>query len=457
MYNLNTKFMKPKNIFKFLMAAFLAVVLLGSCADNTEAEPLFDKTPTERLNEQKSELSQALLTSEYGWKAVYFTDDTQLGGFTHLFKFTADGKVQMASDFDEDTAVYTSDYSVTLGSTVSLLFNTFNRIHLLSDSDNYPTAALRGKGYLGDFQFLYYGQENGDLLFKSNRLVRDIRFVKATAQDWADLAKNLDTEHNLIGGIERPLFKLLETNDGTTIKKYDFTYSPVARFATSKSLDAGSSEVISVGVGYTPTSIVVSPAVEVGGQSLTNFVYNSVDGSFTATGTGGVTATIKYSSAPLVLTDDYKILLPGKVYSRFGYYPGDYTEDAPTNSELFFTELEKINASLPAGQSISSVQLYLNHSLGNFIYYTFVGRAALQHYVDVVEDPVGKKIILKHKSWNGNTTVATPAFLAGFDSKLMDPNGLYVKKESFRLYYSNTVFTFTSASSSFRMTTWQLN
>ncbi|MHC0441808.1 DUF4302 domain-containing protein [Flavobacterium sp. 3-210] len=448
--------MKINFIYKYLFATLL-VLYLGSCSNNTDAEQIFDQTPTERLNAQKSELSNLLLSSEFGWKAVYFTDNTVLGGYTHLFKFAKDGTVQMASDFDSDTNVYKSEYEVQLGSTVSVVFTTRNRIHLLSESDNYPIPALRAKGYLGDFQFLYYGQENGEIIFRTNRSGEELRFVKATANDWTDLPKNILMEQNVIGGDDRPLFRLLETNDGKAIHKFDFSFSAITRFAESNSIESGYTVSYNMGVGYTPTGIVVSPAVEVGEQKLTNFTYNSTDGSFTATGTGGVSAVIKYTDKPLVLTDDYKIMLPGKVYSRFGYYPNDYTEDAVTNSVLFKAELAKINAALPAGQSISSVQIYMNHSLGNFIYYTFVGRAALQHYVDVVEDPVGKKIILKHKSWNGNTTVATPAFLAGFDKNLMDANGLYVKKESFRLFYSNTVYTFTSSSTPFRMTTWQLN
>lgn len=449
--------MKPKNILKYLIAAFLALSVLGACTNSTEAEPLFDKTPAERLNAQKKELNDALLASEFGWKAVYFTDDTQLGGFTHLFKFSAGGKVVMASDFNDDVLQHESEYDVVLGSTVSLLFTTFNKIHLLSDSDNYPTNALRGKGYLGDFQFLYYGQENGNLLFKSNRLVREVRFVKATQQDWTDLAKNLVTKQNLVGGIDKPLFKFLEINDGKSIKKYEFGYNPLSRYSSSTSLEEGSSEVVSMGVGYTPTGLVVSPALKVAGQSLTNFVYDDASQSFTATGTGGISAAIKYSNAPLSLTDDYKILLPGSPHAWFGYYVGDYTEDAPTNSELFVKELAGINASLPAGVTITSVQLYLNHSLGNFIYYTFAGRASIFHYVNVTEDAVGKKVILTHKSWNGNTAVATPAFLKEFDKHLVNAAGVYVKKENFRLYYVDPVYTFTSASSSFRMTTWKLN
>jgi len=451
--------MKIKNIYKYLFAALLALQL-SSCDNNTDAEQKFDQTPTERLNAQKSELNEALLSSPEGWKAVYFTDNTILGGYTHLFKFAADGTVIMASDFSKDlkTQVSTkSEYAVQLGSTVSLTFTTKNWIHLLSDSYDYPVDALLAEGYRGDFQFLYYGQENGEIIFRTNRNNRELRFVKATAKDWTDLPKNFDMIPNVIGSDARPLFRLLETNDGTTKHQFDFSFSEVTRYAEANSIEAGYSVNYNMGIGYTPTGIVVSPAVEVGGQKLTNFTYNDADGSFTATGTGGVTAVIKYTDKPLSLTNDYKALLTGQPYALFGFYTDDYTVDAPTNSKLFQAEIDKINAALPAGQSVASVQLYFNHSLGTFIYYTFNGRAALQHYVTVEEDAVGKKIILKHKSWNGNTTVATPAFLASFDKYFMDTNGIYVKRESFRLVYTNVVYTFTSSSSPFRMTTWKIN
>lgn len=445
--------MKIKNIYKFLFAAILALQL-SSCDNNTDTEAKFDQTPTERLNARKAELNEALLSSPEGWKAVYFTDNTVLGGYTHLFKFFADGSVEMASDFDTTTSKFKSEYQIQLGSTVSVVFTTKNRIHLLSDSNDYPIEALEGEGYRGDFQFLYYGQENGEIIFRTNRNNQELRFVKATKEDWDNLAQNFDMIPNIIGDPSLGLYRGLETNDGTTKKTYDFNpFSTITRYTTI----ADAAGVYDMGIGYTPNGLVVSPAIVVGNQQLSNFIFNEADGSFTAKGTGGVSATIKYSDSPFLLTDDYKILLPGRAYSRFGYYPDDYTVDAPTNSELFREEIAKVDANLPAGQYLTSVQLYLNHSLGNFIYYTFQGRGALQHFVDVQEDAAGKKIILKHKSWNGNTTVATPAFLADFDKYFMDVNGIYVKKESFKLGYSNTVYTFKSLSSTFRMTTWQLN
>ncbi|WP_374172761.1 DUF4302 domain-containing protein [Flavobacterium tructae] len=447
--------MKAKNIYKYLAISLIAL-FLGSCT-STEVDAKFDQNATERLSSRQKELNDVLLSSSEGWKAVYYTDSTQLGGWTHLFKFLPEGKVDMASDFNSLTGTYKSQYEIQVGSTVSLVFTTENRIHLLSDANNSPTAALLAKGYLGDFQFFYYGQKNGDIIFRTNRNGHEVRFVKATAKDWTDLPKNTPIINAITGDEVSPLYRLLQINDGSTVQNYDFDYNTAARFGVATSLVAGSNDVQNLALAFTPTGATVKPALTVKGQKLTNFVYDTATNNFVATGTGGVSATLKFSNVPPRLTDDYKILLPGKISARFGYYVDDYTEDASTNSQLFINELAKINASLPKGVTITSVQLYLNHSLGNFIYYTFAGgQPAIFHYIDVVEDAPNQKIILKHKSWNGNTTAAAPAFLANFDKNLVNTTGVYVKKENFKLGYTNTVYTFTSASSSFRMTTWLL-
>ncbi|TDW51510.1 uncharacterized protein DUF4302 [Flavobacterium sp. 270] len=445
-----------KNIYKYLIAGIL-ILQLSACSNATEAEQLFEKTPTERLNAQKEELNNVLLSSEFGWKAVYFTDDTVLGGYTHLFKFAADGTVQMASDFDADTAIYKSEYQVQLGSTVSLVFTTRNRIHLLSESDNYPIPALRAKGYLGDFQFLYYGQENGEIIFKTNRSGIELRFVKAKAEDWTNLHLNLDMEKNVVGADSRPLFRLLETNDGTTKHQYDFSFSPVTRFATANSIEAGYVMSYNMGIGYSPTGIVVSPAVLVGTQKLSVFVYNPADGSFTATGTGGATAVIKYTTRPLIVNDDYKALLTGKPQIVLGYIAANlYT--APTTSKYAKTLLDKVNATLPANQQLSRIQIYFNSAFGTYIEYRFNGgKASLYHNLTTSENATNKTIILNHDSWdNGSAYIAAPAFLKDLDAEFMNAGGLYIKKEIFKITFSNQIWTITSSSSNFRITTYQL-
>jgi hypothetical protein len=446
--------MKIQNIFKLLFVAFFALQF-SACEDNTDVDPKFDKTPTDRLNAQMTELQQLLLSSPEGWKAVYFTDNTVLGGYTHLFKFAADGTVEMASDFDTDTDIYKSEYQIQLGSTVSLTFTTKNRIHLLSESDNYPITALRAKGYLGDFQFLYYGQENGQIVFRANRNKQEIRFVKATNEDWDNLPKNFDMIPNVVGANTRPLFRLLETNDGTTKHQFDFSFSEVTRYAEANSIETGYSVSYNLGIGYTPTGIVVNPAVEVGGQKLTEFVYNDADGSFTATGTNGVTATIKYTNKPLIITDDYKILLEGQPQFVLGYIDANLYTAASTS---IYTKslIDKVNSTLPANQKLARVQLIFNNAVnGSYIQYTFNGgKASIVHFVTTSEDAVNKTLIISDDGWTVNA--ASRAFLAELDAELLNPGGLYVKKESFRVTYTNTIYTLTSASTNFRLTTYQL-
>jgi hypothetical protein len=450
--------MKIKNIYKFLFAAFLALQL-SACDNNTDADPKFDKTPTERLNARMAELQQALLSSPEGWKAIYFTDNTVLGGYTHFFKFAADGTVQMASDFDAslDTDVTNkSEYQIQLGSTVSLTFTTKNWIHLLSESDNYPIPALRAKGYLGDFQFLYYGQENGQIIFKANRNGQEIRFVKATKEDWDNLPKNFDMIPNVIGSNTRPLFRLLETNDGSTKHQFDFSFSPITRFAVANSIETGYSVSFKFGVGYTPTGIVVNPAIQVGSQKLTDFLYNDADGSFTATGTNGVSAVIKYTTKPLVVTDDYKVMLHGP---QTGYaYIHANLATAPSNSPLFNALIAEINASLPSTQKINRIQFTFNDAFGDsYIAYTFTGgKTTIYHNITVQEDAVNKRLIIIPGTWESNTgaTIAQPVLLKKVDTELMNPSGLYVKKEAFKIAFSNNIFTFTSSTTNFRMTTY---
>jgi len=443
---------------KKLIKVFLIVAITFQfvACENKEDITVFEQNATERLNERSKELSDILLSSEFGWKAVYFTDSTQLGGFTHLMKFKDGKNVDMASDFDEDTSIISSEYKIELGSTISLLFTTRNRIHLLSDSDNYPTAELRGQGYKGDFQFLYYGQENGEIIFRTNRSFEELRFVKATALDWSDLAKNTTMRANLNGTIDSSLFKLLETNDGSTIEKFDFNYDSASRFSIATSTDVSSEETISLAIAYTPTGIIVKPALTVNDQKLSVFTYDAGTGNFVATGTSGVTATIGSTDIPPLLTDDYKDLLRGKPETGFAYI-AEYLEFAPTNSGLFLSLLNEINTGLPQGVAIDRVQFTFNDGSSNYVVYTFTGgRAPIFHFFTTTEDKVKKSIILTSGRWTdqNGTRINRPAYLKKLDDQIMNPSGLYVKKENFNIAFSNDIYTFTSTTTPFRITTY---
>jgi hypothetical protein len=249
---------------------------------------------------------------------------------------------------------------------------------------------------------------------------------------------------------------LLEIKQGTNNLVFDFTFGSDTRFANGSSVTPGSSGGFGLGVAYTPTGIIVSPAIGIGDQNLSVFTYDPTTGDFVATGTNGLTASIKYSSKPLVLTDDYKMLLAGNTLKGYAYI-APFLDNTATNSALFNSLVKEVNASLPAGIKLSRVQFYFNDAGFSYIGYRFSGgKTTIFHNIDTAEDAVNKTIIFSDVSWESNTGVPLPppAFLKNLDDQLMTASGFYVKKENFKVGAPNDIFTFTSASSPFRMTTY---
>jgi len=116
--------------------------------------------------------------------------------------------------------------------------------------------------------------------------------------------------------------------------------------------------------------------------------------------------------------------------------------------------LNEINNASAAKVNRVQFTFYNNRTVD--IMYSFTGgKATVYHRATVTEDAVNKTIILKHSLWhNGTAVIAADPLVKNLDDKLMDPKGLYVTKESFRITYSNTIYTFAGASSSFRITTY---
>lgn len=270
---------------KTIIKGFLALgllVALGACqGDNFENK--FDETATERLQKRKVELRKELLDSEDGWKMTYFTDDKQLGGFTYLFNFLDDRNVKSASDFDPYTGSDSNqqwrkdplvpdvtEYNIVLGSTVSLVFTEGSYVSLLANNDIFPAGTnLKGQGYRGDFQYLYYGVDSEGINFKTNRHNVDLKFERATKQDWDQLHLNR-TMMDVVSS-KRSLI----ASDSGVSTTYNFRYTKSTRYATVLTTDRTMSINANggIGIGFTPNSIKISPAIEFeDGSSLSELV-----------------------------------------------------------------------------------------------------------------------------------------------------------------------------------------
>lgn len=261
---------------QLIKKSFLAIILLltlQACNDN-EAEVIFKDSPAVRLQKQTKELQELLKSSPEGWKATYFTDDTELGGYSYLFRFTDDNTVEMASDFGTD-GVTSSEWELQVGSTLKLSFTTKNKIHELSDSNTFPDTELRGQGYKGSFEFLYYGTEGDDIIFRTNRDFIELRFSKAASTDWTAIST-----HKKIWESFPSSHLAYKIGD----KVSNFSYAHSRRFASNT--DSGTSTA-GFGIGFTPTGVTISPAIDVEGTLYSEFTLSddksrliSLDGAF---------------------------------------------------------------------------------------------------------------------------------------------------------------------------------
>ncbi|OAD43113.1 DUF4302 domain-containing protein [Polaribacter atrinae] len=429
--------MKKIKINTCQLIVALCLFVLSSCDENNDPELLFEDTPTVRIEKSIAELKTALQGSENGWKTTYFTDDSELGGFTFLFDFISDSEVIMDSDFGTPDVSATSLYDITLGSTVKLTFTTKNVIHQLSDSNNFPDDDLRGQGYKGSFEFLYFKTEGDDILFKSNR-DRDIiiRFSKASKEDWTSLTSLNKTmlETNIPKNPLKSVFRNITLESGGKTTLYGFSFNEARRFATVTAISKDAVKTdLSFGIAPKPTGFVVSPAIEIENVVLEEFIYNLDDDEFVAE-VDGVKITLSYA-------DELSFLLPFYDFgneSRGNNNMRLYRTNLP-NSDLssenfinFYKEWEAHFTATQSGRTVTRVYLYNLETVDNSfvqVRYLSSGRSFSLNFkftYTVTENATGNKIYKLTETVPVNTT-RRAGILPLLDFLFRD-SGFYVQK-----------------------------
>ncbi len=439
-----------KYIINYKIAGLLLILMaiFYSCDTNEGAEELFDDSVTTRYNDQEAELRDLLKSSPEGWRTTYFTDNTQLGGYTFIFKFEDDKNVKMSSDFDGNFDVKTSEYDVIIGSTTKLSFVTKNEIHKLSDSNNSPDATLRGKGYKGDFEFLYYGKDGDDLIFRTNRDFIELRFTKAVKEDWGKLEDSKEMRNNLVSNATTSVFKLLVVSDGTKETRYNFNYNEARLYANPSYIDAlGNENELGFGIAATPTGLLVDPAIEIDGATFVEFTYDETKKQFISN-SGSQTAAIGFFDEPAFITSDvqnigtpksenFRYFLSWGVNSLTSSGFNSLIEDINTAVALYGFEFRGLQfSSVP--RTDGTVRVWVNLS-GNWLSYSYTS-----------EIKEGKLFLTYVEPANGNGVTLEDAvrpLLNFFGST----KGLYYTEEgSFKTNtnrYSNLSGTLTSAES----------
>ncbi len=154
---------------KYLIYLFFAPLLLVSC-QKVEVEPLFSGTANQRTTEALNAYKKVLTDAPYGWKASYYPNSGTEGGYSFYLKFTTDGQVAMYSDLFYLSAAqsFTSTYQVKALAVPSLVFDTYNYLHLLVDPDPSVWGGTVGQGYSADQELAFKKATTDSVILEGN-------------------------------------------------------------------------------------------------------------------------------------------------------------------------------------------------------------------------------------------------------------------------------------------------
>src|SRR5688500_18012521 len=220
-------FIKKKKMKRLLIIFFIVTAVVSSC--KKDDDPVFDKSPDERLKEKLDEYQAQLSGAQNGWKGLLITNGGNGSTHSFYFKFNNENRVVMLSDFDSLSAVTLKESSYRLKALQqpSLLFDTYSYLHVLSDPDGTVNGGAQGAGLLSEFEF-YFDAATSDTIkligrFNASKMTL-IRATKAEADAFnsGQLAAGLN-----ILNINKILTYFKRLTIGSQL--YDVKIDPVSR------------------------------------------------------------------------------------------------------------------------------------------------------------------------------------------------------------------------------------
>jgi len=195
---------------------FLLIILAGISSCKKETDPVFDKSPDDRINDTLLHYQQVLTSAPYGWKALVYPAGVPGSVYGFYFVFSDANRVQMFSDFNAPSTnnVRESSWRLKALQQPSLLFDTYSYLHVLCDPDASHNGGEYGSGLGSDFEFAINGAQ-GDSVWLTGRFNRSKAvMIKATQQDQANylqhkINRSIDSISALL-----TYFHRLSTNSG---------------------------------------------------------------------------------------------------------------------------------------------------------------------------------------------------------------------------------------------------
>lgn len=292
----------------------MMIFILSACEkeEDTPAE-----RPDERLNEVLSNYKSQLVGSVYGWKAILYPDGG--AGYSFLFQFTDNDRVQMYSDINAGTATESkeSTYRLQALQRPSLLFDTYSYLHILADPDASKSGGDWGEGQYSDFEFAFESASADTITLSGQYNGSRLVLIRATQEEAQNYIRNIAETAETFENITQLTTYFKRLTAGNQV--FDISMDVSARRITFSYYEGDVARSFTSSYYYTENGLVLlEPFVnnQLSIRSLSALRYHATDRRFTLKVNNDIDASIREATSP-IKTDLQAV-------QRFYNAPGEY-------------------------------------------------------------------------------------------------------------------------------------
>lgn len=298
---------------KIYMIGLFALLIVQACKKDQE---LIDgKRPEERVAEDLEKYRKELVSSPNGWVA-YLSTTLVGGGYNFYMSFDEENRVIMRADYNSDIALESvqSTYRIKQVMAPSIIFDTYNLLHLLQDPDPGFFDGDQAVGYGSDFEFEIREQVGDTIKLIGKKRNAPLILVKATADQKAFYTS--DKFSNSIAGIsnyliDNPFTYILDPKDNT--KKIQVSIGTDKRSRSFSLISVNGTEIVTTSgiFSFSDGGARLNNPIKNGDETYTDISWDESANKLYLVSTTGTRTEILTSLTPILPLD----LLLGSVYS----------------------------------------------------------------------------------------------------------------------------------------------
>ncbi|WP_161964057.1 DUF4302 domain-containing protein [Chitinophaga flava] len=390
---------------KLTLYTLLAIAAI-SC--NKSSDP-FMEDPDVRLIKRLDENMQLLTSAQYGWKATIYPAGGK--GFFYYFKFGKDNSVEMISDFNSTTAttLKASTFRLKALQWPTLIFDTYNYIHLPNDPAPNVSGGTAGAGLKSDFQFVM-DKMVGDTFYmggmdRGNQMMM-VRLTSAEQQNILNgkIAERMTDNNTYVASSPAPYIsfkdgKKIDAAINTSARRIRFTYLGENNNAFSKTL----------GFAFSPNGLILESTVVYNGFAFRELLWDAAKKVYYVTN-GTDTYNLEAGTMPVVPLN--LVFGAGKDYTAIEYSAA--TLKGTLNSDFDPVYTQCLNQLKAYGYNLNLIRMMQNTDLTYTLRFSF-SNTTTTYLANVVYTPVKNtdgsvKFVFTSQDANAS---ALPAAFAG--------------------------------------------